>query len=435
MMPPVRFSLRNTLGTTMGTTLGLAVASFATLHALPASNERHQDSRPTAYVMAPDGTVYGWQADHGSLEPATLPWPRVAGLAQVEAAGTLVVLLPPPPEAEGRRSRRALGHVALLDTSRSFPTLRREVHIACEGRQVALGRGGEHAYVLGRTRPPSRSGPAAADAILEIDLETGRTLATAFLPEPSAGMALDPAGGRLYVSQPGRIATFTTLPLANSWLYRSPGENRALYVGRQGGVLAVLRDASVALFDPRALTDLSVEERRARTDDATVVLRLPFAPVGLALSGDSLDALAWRRGSRPVWIDLEAAAAAGQPEGLKVVPENASIQSLPGGEEAGSLHLALFPDLKVVTLPLPPPVARPEPAVTPGPAPTPGWRPAAPPPPPPRPPPRGAAGRPAAAAPTPGPPAPPPHLGRPRRRRSGRSSCGGGCTAASTGWR
>src|SRR5207249_1876758 len=155
-----------------------------------------------------------------------------------------------------------------------------------DGRRLAVSRDGRFAYVLVILAGPDPAGGATRARLCALDLEEGRVLASAQLDRPPSAMTLDPAGTRLFLGYAGRIQTFTTHPLAQSWHYRSPGANRGLCFRPHGAVLYSARRDQIARFDPEIIAGRRPEERQRLQDDATAVFPLPFAADSLLFSRD-----------------------------------------------------------------------------------------------------------------------------------------------------
>ena len=261
------------------------------------------------WVVADDGTVYGWRADPGApdhpfshlrpLEGA----PPVRDLAAY-AGGTRFVALAANPEASGRRRRRREGLALVFDATSSQPRELHRIPLPGEGYAAAITPDGTRAYILSSRPGPAHSPVEGRAWLHEIDLGAGRLDNTLALEFPAAALAVAPGGNRVFLALPGRIQTCRTRPLLTSWFYRSPGANLGLYFPPDSDVLHVMRGAEIARFDLRATPTEPAGERRARQDDASAIIPLPSSASALFFSDDGSLAFAYRGEGRPVFIDL-----------------------------------------------------------------------------------------------------------------------------------
>jgi hypothetical protein len=211
------------------------------------------------------------------------------------------------------------------------------VEIPGNGERVVVGPDGYAAYVL--SRRPERSEPenpeSGSRVLLEVDLGASAVTSAYPLDGIARDLTLTPSGRRLFVALDDRILTFTTSPLTASWLYRSPGQNRALSVRPGKNQLYVLRDSSVAVFGAEPRKEGPSSEK-SPDDDALWVLESPtrvdrvgFSPDGrLAVAaGRALDQLVvvdpegprivgtWPQDTGPILEQLRAVDAAARPRG------------------------------------------------------------------------------------------------------------------------
>ena len=248
------------------------------------------------FVLGPDGVVYSWTAGDADLSPLPPSLARLAGhpvndLAIAEDGGKVVVL-PVASRRTGTHRARLEGSAVVISspTTVAPPAILNEIPFEGDGRRLAVSRDGRFAYVLVIVAGPDPAGGVVRARLCALDLEEGRVLASAQLDRPPSAMALDPAGTRLYLGYAGRIQTFTTHPLAQSWHYRSPGTNRGLCFRPHGVVLYSARRDQIALFDPEIIAGRKPEERLRLQDDATTVIPLPFAADSLLFSRDGTHA-------------------------------------------------------------------------------------------------------------------------------------------------
>src|SRR6185503_13869647 len=248
-------------------------------------------------VLGPDGHLYSWWAGTGGLGPlpATLGQVHrttVNDMAVSEDGRSFLVLpavTPGPGGKPQKASRRphAEGLAVLISSGAPSgpPRIVSEFRFDGEGRRAVLSPDGTRAFVV--------SARAAADAtpgqsrtwVHELDLDTGRVSASDHIDAPPAALAIDPAGTRLFLAYPGRIVSYTTRPLAVSWHYRSPGENRAIGFRPGSQVLDAARKQEIVLFDPAIMAARLPEERRRHEDEATGVIPVPFDASSLTFSG------------------------------------------------------------------------------------------------------------------------------------------------------
>ncbi len=304
-------------------------------------------------LLAPAGILHAWLAASGSTSPAA---PPAAGAA---AGGRLLVAGSPPsawlltsegrllavgpgggapaagssfaepgsctdaalsrdgtalytlaPDAEGRATL-----LARFEMPGARQTARWEVRGM--GRFLALSADESRACVLGLERRAAKRLDDASpeDWILQVvDLATDLVAGPLALGlEPRAATfaaATSQAGGpgRLLVAGPDRIATFEIAPLRSSWFYVSPGTNLDLAASPDGRIVFVLRDSSLAVFDPARRVK---EEGRVRlgADDATATVALPAPGSALVLArGGAMAAVLHEDGSAVTLVDTGAAA-------------------------------------------------------------------------------------------------------------------------------
>jgi hypothetical protein len=222
------------------------------------------------------------------------------------------------------------------------------IPIPGNGRRLVIDPDGYFAYVLSHRPGGHPEGPGRWE-LLGVDLGSGEVVEEHPLPDPPSDIALSEGGGRLYVSQIDQIRTFTTRPLTASWFFRSPGDNRRVIARPASQQLLVLRDDSIAVFEPirREPAGGSGPKPPAGPDDAvrvipspTHLVRLNFSPDGrLAVgAGRGLDQLlvldategrvagTWPEDSERIALHLEALDAAERARG----PRGELIADRPG---------------------------------------------------------------------------------------------------------
>ncbi|HEU4401908.1 MAG TPA: hypothetical protein VFT43_07360, partial [Candidatus Polarisedimenticolia bacterium] len=208
-------------------------------------------AREAIYLLGPDGAICRWRPGLSSLEPVSLPWLAVNDLAPLKGGDRLLILADAPSEAAGRGARRPTGEAVLLDAATTSPTPIRSVPFEGRGFKGVATADGRRAYLLSYHSGKGKARETPGAWIHEIDLVAGKEGASAALARLPNGLAVDPAGRRLFVSFQDEILTYTTSPLASSWRYRSPGVNRGLYVAPGGDLLYAVRERQVALFQLR----------------------------------------------------------------------------------------------------------------------------------------------------------------------------------------
>lgn len=170
------------------------------------------------------------------------------------------------------------------------------VEIPGNGRRILVSPDGYFAYLLCQrpARGAAGEGEAGQWELLGVDLGASAVVESYPLPGPATDLALSTGGERLFVSQPNRVQSFTTRPLTASWFHRSPGDNRRMAVRPRRGDLYVLRDSSVAIFEPRSRPPSA--EETSSGDDASKVLAAPIRVDRIAFSRDGRLAVAAGRG-------------------------------------------------------------------------------------------------------------------------------------------
>ncbi|HEU4402640.1 MAG TPA: hypothetical protein VFT43_11095, partial [Candidatus Polarisedimenticolia bacterium] len=273
------------------------------------------------------------------------------------------------------------GEAVLLDAATTSPTPIRSVPFEGRGFKGVATADGRRAYLLSYHSGKGKARETAGAWIHEIDLVAGKEGASAALARLPNGLAVDPAGRRLFVSFQDEILTYTTRPLASSWRYRSPGVNRGLYVTPGGDLLYAVRERQVALFQLRPQAAPGADAaRRSRDDDASAVVPLPIDAAALDFSPDGGLALAFGRGGRVAFVDLVAHRTVEAPAPPAALEAAELIRPIlfPA---AADLLVALFPSRAIVELPRPTPGAgsppEPAPASSTPPAPAPEPLPAA----------------------------------------------------------
>jgi len=219
------------------------------------------------------------------------------------------------------------------------------VEIPGNGVRIAIAPDGYSAYVLcHRPRKGLTAEPGEGKWELVVaDLGASAVVETYPLPGAAHDLALAPGGERLFVAMKDRVQSFTTGPLTASWYYRSPGDNRRVFVRPRRGEIFLLRGRSIAIFDPEP-EGRSGESPADEADDAAGVLETPahvdrigFSADGrLAVAaGKGIDALlvldtegrqfagTWPEDAGAIEALLDAIAAEGKPRGPRgrLVPE------------------------------------------------------------------------------------------------------------------
>src|SRR5882672_455710 len=308
------------------------------------------------FVLGPDGVVYSWKADDTDLLPlppslAHLADHPVNDLAISEDSGKAVVL-PVAARRAGTRRNRLEGSAVVISspTTAAPPAILNQITFEGDGRRVAVSGDGRFAYVLAILALPDQAGGEVRARLYALDLEEGRVVASAHLDSPPGAVALEPAGTRLYLAYAGRIQTYTTNPLAQSWHYRSPGANRGLCFPPHGAVLYSVRRDRIALFDPEVIAGRKPEERQKLQDDATAVIPLPFAADSLLFSRDGKLAAASGSGDVVVFFEPRTGTIVttrGDGAGSETSPE---VRPFYFGQGPGDLVVAIFPEKRVRTI-------------------------------------------------------------------------------------
>ncbi len=171
------------------------------------------------------------------------------------------------------------------------------VEIPGNGVRIAIAPDGYSAYVL--CHRPGRRPAADPDEgrweLVVANLGTSAVTETYPLPEAAHDLALAPGGGRLFVALKDRVQSFTTGPLTASWYYRSPGDNRRLFLRPPRGDLFLLRGPSIAIFEPEPKGRPGKSPADA-ADDAAGILETPAHVDRIGFSADGRLAVAAGRG-------------------------------------------------------------------------------------------------------------------------------------------
>jgi hypothetical protein len=159
------------------------------------------------------------------------------------------------------------------------------VEIPGSGERIAIARDGYTAYLLCRRAGRTSGDPEGGKwELVAVDLG-GSVVRESFpLPGAASDLALAEGGSRLFVAMEGKVASFTTSPLSSSWFYRSPGDNRRLFIRPGQGEIYVLRGSSVAVFTPEPAA--AGGSPADRTDDAAWVLEPPSHLERIGFSAD-----------------------------------------------------------------------------------------------------------------------------------------------------
>lgn len=318
---------------------------------------------PPHYV-ASDGQVYQWDGASPRVAPADprgdLPVGPVTLVLRTYAGGERLLLLTKSETDAAKDRGRQEGLSLILEVGGAAPKRLHQIAFAGEPYDLAISQDDSRAYVLARRPAPGGKPEAGRFWIHEIDLEEGRLLASAQLSSAPAGIAVQLDGRRLFVTIVNRIQSFTTEPLISSWHYRSPGPNSDLVIRSGDGTLCVARGEEVALFDPAVIAARADTDRRARTDDATAVVRLPFEAKALDLSEDGRVA-AVLGSDRLAYVDCATQALiwpADPPPGLA---QAAQVRTLAFPAAGSDLVMALFPKGNVLGFQTPAPAPAPPP--------------------------------------------------------------------------
>ena len=261
------------------------------------------------FVLGPDGVVYSWRAGDAGLSPLPPSLARLAGRPVNDLAmsenGRRVVILPATTARSGTRRTRLEGSAVVVSspTTSAAPAILNEITFEGDGRRAAVSLDGRFAYVLAVLSGTGASAAEIRSRLLALDLEEGRVVGSAELDRPASAVTLDPAGTRVYLACAGRIQTYTTRPLAQSWHYRSPGANRGLCFRPRSDVLYSARLDQIALFDAALIAAREPEERQRLRDDATAVFAMPFAVDSLLFSPDGILAAAYGAGSDLAFLE------------------------------------------------------------------------------------------------------------------------------------
>jgi hypothetical protein len=305
--------------------------------------------------LSEGGVVFTWDGLSASLgHAAAVVVPAGGSVRVVLEAGpqTLVVLSVAPADASHGRHRHE-GEARLYDPSISPPKLLRTIAFEGEPLEGLVSTNLRKAWVLAY-RPPEATGGAPRTFLYALDLGSGRIEASSEPGAPVSGIALDAESGRVYASQKDRIQTFTQQPLVASWHLRSPGLNGPLALVPGTGILCVVRGSELAVFDPEIIDKRDAAERRARTDDASAVIHLPFQPDHLALSDDGHLALVSAPGTM-VFVEPAAQAMIWPGDSVAGLKESAAVRALAFPGPGRDLIVALLPSGAVTAVRTPPP--------------------------------------------------------------------------------
>ena len=171
------------------------------------------------------------------------------------------------------------------------------VEIPGSGVRIAIAPDGYSAYVLCNRPGKSLTAEPGEGRWELVVADLGASAVTETYPLPGAAhdLALAPGGGRLFVAMKDRVQSFTTGPLTASWYYRSPGDNRRVFVRPRRGEVFLLRGPSIAIFDPEP-KGRSGESPADEADDAVGVLETPAHVDRIGFSADGRLAVAAGRG-------------------------------------------------------------------------------------------------------------------------------------------
>jgi hypothetical protein len=312
--------------------------------------------------VASGGLIYVWDGASPRLAPAEprgdLPEGPVTLGLQAYADGERLLVLRKPVAESGKERGRKDGLSLIVDVRGTAPKRLHQIPFDGEPYAIAINPDDRRAYVLARRPAPGGNPEAGRSWIHEIDLEEGRLLGSAQISPAPSGIVVQPDGRRLFVTVANRIQSFTTGPLISSWHYRSPGPNRDLVIRPGDGTLCVARGEEVALFDPAAIAARGDADRRARTDDSSTVVRLPFEARALDLSEDGRVA-AVLGNDRLAYLDCVTQALIWPVDPPPGLAGAAQVSTLAFPAAGGDLVMALFPAGEVLGFRTPAPAQAP----------------------------------------------------------------------------
>ncbi len=295
-------------------------------------------------MLSDHGSIFVWPAGSGLLYPAPSPLTlddlggtinHLAGFAD----GTRLLVLTPNPGDPGKGRKRRDGLALIYDLTSGKPRILHQVPLEGDGYAVAIGPDGRSAYILAARLQSRRGGPRFW--IHAVDLEEGLVEDSTLLDRPAVRITVSGRGDRLFVSQEGRVQTFSTRPLVSSWFYRSPGPNGELYFAPGSDTLYALREGQIALFDPQAILERARSEGRDRPDDVTQLIALPFNATSIHFSEDG--GLAALLGAGPIaFVELRSGEIYDAPD-LPAVLDDANLARLLSFQPDGNLLVGLFP--------------------------------------------------------------------------------------------
>ena len=353
--------------------IGGVLGLVAGVHLPPPGSAQADSANPASppaviYLLDPQGRVVGWRPGRPGFAAVDTIGEHVNALTAVGSGRLLVLPVMGDEEAAHRRPR---GTAILYDMAQGAgPRALFETRFEGQGYAVAVREDAGIAYVLAHLRRSHDIDPGKA-WLHAIDLDSGRLIASAALPEPPNGIAVSPRDGRIFLALVNRILTYSSSPLASSWQYRSPGVNLALRFRPASDLLFVIRIHELALFDPTLIAGRDSAERLALRDDATLTIGLPLQAAEIAFPDENLPVLAaFGRSAPVVFVDWRAGTLLGAPGAPGALRGAELIQYLPlAAATPNAIAFAALPAGEVVELPVPPPRAAPPPAMMPAPLP------------------------------------------------------------------
>jgi hypothetical protein len=307
------------------------------------------------HFLAEGGAVFTWDGLSATLlraDSAIAP-PATPIRAVLEAGPQMLIVLGLSPADPGHSRHRREGEARLFDPSVAPPRLLNTVSFEGEPLEGVVSTNLRKAWVLAY-RTPDATGAQPRSFLHGIDLGTGRIEATSEPGGPVSDIAVDSEGGRLYASQRDRIQTFGLQPLVASWHLRSPGLNGPIALMPGSSIVCVVRGSELAVFDPAIINARDAADRRARTDDASSVVHLPFQPDHLALSDDGHLALLSAAGTM-VFVEPGTQAMVWPGDSVVGLHDSAAVHALAFPGPGRDLILALLPSGAVTAVRTPAP--------------------------------------------------------------------------------
>jgi hypothetical protein len=271
--------------------------------------KRYQWAAPSAPVSALAVDPMGISAVHA------LPQPDEGAGAPVPDVPPVVLAAAPGPGA---------GYTTLYALRGDNGILLTEMRLPGTPAFILVEPGQGRVYLItGRPAGEGRPGGSRSGiwTLKSVDMSEAGVEGSVTLAGPIHAAAISPAGDRIYVGLDDSIRSFSTRPLRSSWMLRSPGRNRLVQPVGSAGAILVARDGQLAILNPDNLPRRDPSTGSVPTDDAVLVLDLPFIGRHLAVKDETGEALVLdARGARMVTVDLEM----GRVIETKKVPEAAA---------------------------------------------------------------------------------------------------------------